>query len=137
MAFDYTVATEKSIEQSITDLTAALKEGGFGVLGILDFQELLRQKGVELGREYRLLEVCNPKAAKGALDKDPKVGLLLPCTIAIYVDGSITRISLLRPSMLLNLIPESNSPTSEQRLKKNSRLLSTRLANPTGRSALT
>jgi len=37
MAFDYTVATEKSIEQSITDLTAALKEGGFGVLGILDF----------------------------------------------------------------------------------------------------
>ena len=74
---------------------------------IFHFHELLRQKGVELGREYRLLEVCNPKAAKEALDKDPKVGLLLPCTIAIYVDGSITRISLLRPSMLLNLIPES------------------------------
>jgi len=121
MAFDYTVATEKSIEQSITDLTAALKEGGFGVLGILDFQALLKQKGVELGREYRLLEVCNPKAAKEALDKDPKVGLLLPCTIAIYVDGSITRISLLRPSMLLNLIPESKltnlGAEAEQKLK--------------------
>jgi len=88
---------------------------------IFHFHELLRQKGVELGREYRLLEVCNPKAAKEALDKDPKVGLLLPCTIAIYVDGSITRISLLRPSMLLNLIPESKltnlGAEAEQKLK--------------------
>lgn len=63
MTFDYTVETNKSIEQIISDLTAALKEQGFSVLGVVDFQALLKQKGVELGREYRLLEVCNPKAA--------------------------------------------------------------------------
>lgn len=121
MAFDYTVATEKSIEQSISDLTAALKEQGFGVLGILDFQELLKQKGVELGREYRLLEVCNPKAAKEAIDRDPKVGLLLPCTIAIYKDANRTRISLLKPSDLLHLAPEAKltdlGNEAEQKLK--------------------
>src|SRR3989304_2955552 len=44
MAFDYTVATDKSIEQSITDLTAALKEQGFGVLGIWIFRRCLNRK---------------------------------------------------------------------------------------------
>ena len=121
MAFDYTVATDKSIEQSITDLTAALKEQGFGVLGVLDFQELLKQKGVELGREYRLLEVCNPKVAKEAIDRDPKVGLLLPCTIAIYKDADRTQISLLKQSDLLHLVSSTKltdlGTEAEQKLK--------------------
>lgn len=121
MSFDYTVTTNKGTEQSITDLTSALKEQGFGVLGILDFEVLLRQKGVELGRQYRLLEVCNPNAAKQALDKDPRVGLLLPCTIAIYSEGDMTRISLLRPSALLNLVPGAYladlGAEAEQKLK--------------------
>jgi uncharacterized protein (DUF302 family) len=54
--FDYTVSTGKDVENCIVDVTAALKEEGFGVLGILDFQAVLKQKGVELGRDYRLLE---------------------------------------------------------------------------------
>lgn len=107
MSFDYTITTSKNIEQSVMALTAALKEQGFGVLGVLDFQALLKQKGVELGREYKLLEVCNPQSAKNALEKDPRVGLLLPCTIAVYRDKNETRISLLRPSSLLSLLPEA------------------------------
>jgi uncharacterized protein (DUF302 family) len=103
MVFDYTVNSEKSVDQCILNLTAALKDEGFGVLGVLDFQAVLKQKGVELGRDYRLMEVCNPQAAKVALDEDIKIGLLLPCTIALYPEAGKTAISLMRPSVLLNL----------------------------------
>jgi uncharacterized protein (DUF302 family) len=105
--FDYTVSTGKDMEHCIADVTAALKEEGFGVLGILDFQAVLKQKGVELGRDYRLLEVCNPQAANTALQKDIRIGLLLPCTIGVYSESGQTKISLLRPSVLLGLAPES------------------------------
>jgi len=105
MEFDYTITTTKATEQVVEALKAALKEQGFGVLGILDFQNLLRERGVELGREYKLLEVCNPLAAKQVLDKDPRIGLVLPCTIAVYRHEGATKVSLLKPSSLLNLIP--------------------------------
>lgn len=36
--FDYTVSTGKDLEHWIADVTTALKEEGFGVLGILDFR---------------------------------------------------------------------------------------------------
>jgi uncharacterized protein (DUF302 family) len=103
MVFDYTVTTSKDIDQCIMSITAVLREEGFGVLGVLDFQAVLKQKGVELGRDYRLMEVCNPQAAKTALDKDIKIGLLLPCTIAVYTEADKTTISLLRPSVLLDV----------------------------------
>jgi len=53
------------------------------------------------------MEVCNPQAAKKALDRDARIGLLLPCTIAVYRDENVTRISLLRPSQILNLAAET------------------------------
>jgi len=54
-----------------------------------------------------LLEVCNPHSAKTELDRGPRIGLLLPCTIAVYSDGGMTRVSLLRPTHLLNLARET------------------------------
>jgi len=47
--------------------------------------------------------VCNPHAAKKALDSDPKIGLLLPCTIAIYEKDGENHISLAKPTSLLSI----------------------------------
>ena len=119
--FDYTVSTGKDVEHCIADVTAALKEEGFGVLGILDFQAVLKQKEVELGRDYRLMEACNPQAANIALQKDIRIGLP-PCTIGVYSESGQTKISLLRPSVLLGLAPESQvtqlATEMETKLKK-------------------
>ncbi len=108
MSIDYTVTTSKDVTDSVDALRASLKEEGFGVLAVLDFHDILKQKGVDLGREYKLLEVCNPKAAKDIMDKDLRVGLLLPCTIAVYEDQRATRISLLKPTSLLSLLSGSH-----------------------------
>lgn len=103
-SFEYSVTTNKDIDMVIRDLTDHLKQKGFGILGTLDFTNLLKSKGLQFDKNYKLLEVCNPNAAKHALETDIRVGLLLPCTIAVYEEEGRTRISLLKPSALLSLI---------------------------------
>ena len=106
-SFIYTIKTLKTINQAVEDITASLKEVGFGVLGTLNFKEILQKKGLDYKDEYRLLEVCNPSAAKQALESNPEIGLLLPCTIAIYQKNKENFISLARPTALLVNIPDS------------------------------
>src|SRR5574337_1286910 len=106
-SFSFTVNTQKTINQAVEDLTASLKEIGFGVLGTLNFKEILQKKGLDFKDEYRLLEVCNPSAAKQALESNPEIGLLLPCTIAVYQKNSENFISLAKPTALLANIPDN------------------------------
>jgi len=47
------------------------------------------------------------RQAKSALETDRKVGLLLPCTIAVYKERGITKISLLKPTKLLEILPHN------------------------------
>lgn len=101
MTFNYTVKTQKNIDEVIEEITSKLSEIKFGVLGTLDFKEIFVKKGIDYPHEYKLLEVCNPQAAKQALDSDPNIGLLLPCTIAVYEKEGENYISLAKPTTLL------------------------------------
>ena len=103
MNFSYTVKTQKSTDDAVEEITSNLIKIKFGVLGTLDFKEIFAKKGIDFPNEYKLLEVCNPAAAKQALDSDPGIGLLLPCTIAIYEKDDENHISLARPTILLSV----------------------------------
>jgi len=103
MSFSYTVKTQKSMDATIEKITSNLTKIKFGVLGTLDFKEIFSKKGIDFPNEYKLLEVCNPAAAKQALDSDPDIGLLLPCTIAIYEKDDENYIGLARPTVLLSV----------------------------------
>ena len=103
LTFNYTVKTQKNIDEVIEEITAKLLEIKFGVLGTLDFKEIFAKKGVDYSHQYKLLEVCNPIAAKQALDSDPNVGLLLPCTIAVFEKDGENYISLAKPTELLSV----------------------------------
>ncbi|MGD2105995.1 MAG: DUF302 domain-containing protein [Nitrosopumilaceae archaeon] len=103
MNFSYTVKTQKNIDEVIEDIKTKLSEIKFGVLGMLDFKEIFGKKGINYPHDYKLLEVCNPQAAKQALDSDPELGLLLPCTIAVYEKSGGNYISLAKPTSLLSV----------------------------------
>ena len=103
MSFSYTVKTQKNIDDVIEEIKTKLSEIKFGVLGILDFKEIFAKKGINYPHDYKLLEVCNPQAAKQALDSNPDIGLLLPCTIAIYEKSGENYISLAKPTSLLSV----------------------------------
>ena len=108
MSFIHTVKTEKNIDNVITELTKNLKEIGFGVLEMLDFKKILSDKGLEFADSYKLMEVCNPHLAKQVLEVSPDLGLLLPCTIAVYQKNDENFISLARPTSLLSMVSDDN-----------------------------
>ena len=118
MSFTYTVKTQKSIDNVITDLTDNLKEIGFGVLETLDFKKILLEKGLEFANDYKLIEVCNPHLAKQVLEANPDLGLLLPCTIAVYQKDDGNFISLARPTSLLSMISDNNLKISGEDIEK-------------------
>lgn len=103
MSFSYTVKTQKAMDEVIEEITSNLTKIKFGVLGTLNFKEIFAKKGIDFPNKYKLLEVCNPVAAKQALDSDPDIGLLLPCTIAVYERDGQNYVSLARPTVLLSV----------------------------------
>ena len=119
MSFSFTVKTKKSIDETIKSLTEELKDIGFGVLETLDFKKILSEKGLEFPNNYRLMEVCNPNLAKQVLDANPDLGLLLPCTIAVYQKDNENYISLARPTSLLSMASEQNLKFSGEEIEDN------------------
>ena len=77
------------------------------MLRTLDFKSIFAKKGIEFENEYKLLEICNPVAAKQVLDSNPDLGLLLPCTIAVYQKNNETYVSLAKPTSLLSVASDT------------------------------
>ena len=117
MIFAFTVKTQKSIDDAVTNLTENLKEIGFGVLETLNFKKILSEKGLEFSDDYRLMEVCNPNLAKQVLEANPDLGLLLPCTIAVYQKDNDNFISLARPTSLLSMASDENLKISGEEIE--------------------
>lgn len=71
-------------EEALARLPDALKKEGFGIVTQLDVEETFKAKlGIDF-RHYRIFGACNPSFAHAALQKDPRVGLLLPCNVVLY-----------------------------------------------------
>jgi uncharacterized protein (DUF302 family) len=108
----YVRDTSKSVEQAASDVEAAVKEHGFGVLHTYDFKATLHAKGFDLPNECRVLEVCNPKQASEILRSDMAMNMALPCRISVYEDGGQTKIGMIQPTTLLKLISEAPELTA-------------------------
>ena len=74
---------DRPFETVIADVTARLKEQGFGLLTDIDVQATLKTKiGAEIGK-YRILGACNPRFAHQALQVEDRLGVLLPCNVIV------------------------------------------------------
>lgn len=93
----YLVDSDKSFEQAVVDLDAAVRRHGFGVLHVHDLAATLRGKGVAFGEECRVFEVCNPAQAARVLAADMRLNMALPCRISVYTERGKTHIGMIRP----------------------------------------
>lgn len=85
-------------------VTAALKEKGFGVLTRIDMQATLKEKiGVEI-EPYEILGACNPHLASQAVGADRAIGLLLPCNVVLRgVEGGV-EVSIIDPEAMFSVV---------------------------------
>ncbi len=98
----YIVETKKSFEQASTDLEAAVKANGFGVLYVHDLGATLRSKGIAFENQCKVFEVCNPQQAAKVMTIDMRLNMALPCRISVYTDAGKTMISLIKPVRVLS-----------------------------------
>lgn len=112
----YTVETDKSFEQAATDLDAAVKKHGFGVLHIHDLGNTLRSKGMVFDEQCRVFEVCNPAQAVKVLAADMRLNMALPCRISVFTESGKTMIGLIKPVAMLAAL--SQDPTLLQVAKE-------------------
>ena len=112
----YTVKTDKSFEQAATDLDAAVKKYGFGVLHIHDLGNTLRSKGMAFDEQCRVFEVCNPAQAVKVLAADMRLNMALPCRISVFTESGKTMIGLIKPVAMLAAL--SQDPTLLQVAKE-------------------
>lgn len=106
MDYHYTQETVKTVPQAIAALEQALSKRKFSALWHLDMQAKLHEKGLELEPEFHIFEVCNAPRAKEALETNVMVGYFLPCKMVVYRSEGRTRVGLLRPHLLMDLVGE-------------------------------
>ncbi|GAB3495991.1 DUF302 domain-containing protein [Curvibacter fontanus] len=102
----YTVDTAKSFEQAATDLDAAVKRHGFGVLHVHDIGNTLRSKGLSFTESCRVFEVCNPAQAAKVLASDMQMNMALPCRISVYTEKGKTKIGMIKPTDMLAMLSQ-------------------------------
>lgn len=75
--------TDTTFDKAIEDVTAALKQEGFGILTEIDIKATLKKKLDADFRNYKILGACNPPFAHKALLAEDKIGAMLPCNVIV------------------------------------------------------
>lgn len=105
----YIVDSDKSFENAVSDLDAAVKQHGFGVLHIHDIGNTLRNKGVDFKENCKIFEVCNPVQAAKVLSTDMRLNMALPCRISVFTENNQTKIGLIKPEQMLAALSDDQS----------------------------
>lgn len=70
-------------ETAVSKTKEALQKEGFGVLSEINIHEKFKEKLNVDFRKYRILGACNPPLAYQALQKEDKIGTMLPCNVVV------------------------------------------------------
>ena len=98
------VTTKRSFEDAIARVTATLAEQGFGVLTEIDVQATFKKKLDLDVRPYRILGACNPGFASRAIAAEPHVGVLMPCNVVVWEEGTHRVITAMEPKIMVSVI---------------------------------
>lgn len=102
----YRLTSDKSVEQVVTALEEKAAEHKYRVLHVHDVQATLAEKGLQ--REpLKIVEICNASFAHQALARDVDVAIFMPCRYSVYTEADQTRVSLSRPTMIAQMLPDS------------------------------
>jgi uncharacterized protein (DUF302 family) len=87
MSYYFSKTLNIPFNEAVERVTQELKKEGFGILTDIDVKATLKKKlNVEF-KKYRILGACNPPFAYRALQKEDKIGTMLPCNVIVQEHG--------------------------------------------------
>jgi len=103
------VISTKNFDEAIEQVTAALKEEGFGIMTDINIQKALKEKIDVDFKKYRILGACNPGFAHKALLAEDKIGVFLPCNVIVEEhDNGDIEVSTVDPIASMSSIKNEN-----------------------------
>ena len=104
MGYALTTTVNRSFDQTLGAVRAALQQQGFGVLTEIDLQATLKAKIDADIEPHVILGACRPALALAALRAEPSVGLLLPCNVVVRsLDDGRTLVEALDPAVMVHV----------------------------------
>ncbi len=91
-------------ETVLAKVKAELTKEGFGVLTDINVTETLKRKLNVDYTKYIILGACHPQSAYQVLQKEPSIGLLLPCNVIVYQAGNTVTVEAIRPTVAMEMV---------------------------------
>ena len=101
----YTETTNKSVQEIVDAIKEVAPKHKFGVQYIHNVKENLKAKGVELGNDCQIIDICNPIIAQKFLSEDMSLSIIMPCKISVYSQDGETMIAM---NSLVQLVDDIN-----------------------------
>ena len=103
MKYGHETVVEGNFDEIIDRTKAALAQRGFGVLSEIDVAATLKKKiGADM-EPYVILGACNPTFAHQALQREPDLGLLLPCNVVVMQKDGKTYVKAIDAGAMLGV----------------------------------
>jgi uncharacterized protein (DUF302 family) len=83
VSYYFSKTIKSSFDDAIKRATEELRKEGFGVLTQIDVKATLKEKLNVDFKPYRILGACNPPFAYRALQKEERIGTMLPCNVIV------------------------------------------------------
>ena len=116
----YMEVTNKSVQEVIDCLKEISSKYKFGIQHIHNITETLKSKGIELGNECQIVDICNPIIAQKLLSEDMSLSIIMPCKISVYTQDGDTMIAM---NSLVQLVDDINPDMIEIAQKVQEQLL--------------
>jgi uncharacterized protein (DUF302 family) len=97
----YQITSKRRLEEIERGLQESAARHQFGIIATHDLRETLQNKGIGLGMECRIYEVCNPGQAKKVLEADGAVSTALPCRISLFGSPGHYTLATMRPTEMM------------------------------------
>jgi len=78
---------QTDFDDAVERITRSLKEQGFGIITEIDLRATFKKKLDKEFRPYKILGACNPNYAFEALQREDKIGTMLPCNVIVQDRG--------------------------------------------------
>ena len=114
----YQKTSTRSPQEVEHSLREAAQRHKFGILHVHDLKSTLHDKGIEIGSEVRIYDVCNPQAASQALRENMATAIVLPCRIAVYSNVGGSTIATVKPTDLLDATGLPDTDTLAQEMER-------------------